>query len=165
MAREESTEKTQAELRKRAWELAESIRLCMFTTWDGKCLQARPMDATVDEAEGALYFLTDVEGGKIDQLTKYPEIVVSFSGSTKFVTMNGEAKVSNDRSKIKEIWTATSKAWWDSADDPAIRLITFTPRQAELWDGPNLLVTTVLMLAAAVTGAKPKIGDHAKITV
>jgi general stress protein 26 len=165
MAREESTEKTQAELRKRAWELAESIRLCMLTSWDGKSQQARPMDAVVDQAGGALYFLTDVEGGKVEQLKNFPEIVVSFSGTTKFVTMNGKAKVSNNRAKIKEIWTATSKAWWDSANDPAIRLITFTPRQAELWDGPNLLVSTALMLAAAVTGAKPKIGDHAKIPV
>jgi len=165
MAREENTEKSQAELRKRAWDLAESIRLCMFTTWDGKGMQARPMDSNVDAEKGEVYFLTDVEGGKVDQLKKYPEIVLSFSGATKFVTMNGKAKVSNDRAKIKQVWTATSKAWWDSADDPAIRLITFTPHQAELWDGPNFLVTTVLMLAAAVTGAKPKIGDHARIPV
>ena len=71
----------------------------------------------------------------------------------------------NDRAKIKEIWTATSKAWWESEDDPAIRLVTFTPDRAELWDGPNMVVATVLMLTAAVTGAKPKIGDHAKVSI
>ena len=49
--------------------------------------------------------------------------------------------------------------------DPDIRLITVRPDQAELWDSPNLLVSTALMLSAAVTGAKPKIGDNAKVSL
>lgn len=165
MAREENTGKSEAELRDRAWDLAESIRICMFVTGDGKEQHARPLDATVKQEEDAVYFLSDATGGKIRQIEKNPSATLTFSGSSKFVTMNGTARVSNDRAKIKEIWTATSKAWWESADDPAIRLITFTPDRAELWDGPNLVVSTALMLTAAVTGAKPKIGDHAKVAI
>lgn len=165
MAREEQTDKTKAELRDRAWDLAESIRICMFVTSDGKQQQARPLDATVKQDEDAIYFLSDAKGAKIAQLEKNSAVTLTFSGSSKFVTMNGTAKVTNDRAKIKEIWTATSKAWWESEDDPAIRLVTFTPDRAELWDGPNMVVATVLMLTAAVTGAKPKIGDHAKVSI
>ena len=165
MAREEQTDKTQAEMRERAWDLAEDIRICMFVTSDENEQQARPLDATVKKDEDAIYFLSDAKGSKISQLKKNPAVTLTFSGSSKFVTMNGTAKVTNDRAKIKEIWTATSKAWWDSADDPAIRLVTFSPERAELWDGPNLVVTAVLMLTAAVTGAKPKIGDHAKVAI
>ena len=55
------------------------------------------------------------------------------------------------------------KAWWDSADDPSIRLVTVRPTEAELWDGPNKVAAAVLMLTAAVTGSKPKMGDHATL--
>jgi general stress protein 26 len=165
MAREEQTEKTEQELRERVWELADDIEFCMFTTWDGQHQRARPMDAHVDEDAGEICFLTDVEGAKVDQLEEYRKVLLTFSDKMKFVSMNGTATVSNDRAKIRELFEASSKAWWDSADDPDIRLITFVPEQAELWDSPNLLVSSVLMLTAAMTGAKPKLGDHAKVTI
>ena len=165
MAREEQTDKTDAQLRKRAWELAASIRLGVLTTWNGRRPVARPMDPTIDADAHTIYFLTDIEGRKIDHLEKSSatNLVFAESGSGRFVSFNGRAKVSNNRKKIREIWTETSKAWWDSADDPAIRLVTFKPSDVELWDSPNTLVMTVKMLTAAVTGAKPKLGDHATV--
>lgn len=165
MAREEETDKTPAELAARVWELAEDIKICMFTTADGKEQRARPMDSTVKKDEHAIYFLTDIDSDKNDQLKPGTTLAFSDPKKYKFVTMTGKAKLSNDRKKIKEIWTASSKMWWDSEDDPRIRLITFTPDKAELWDSPNLIVSSVLMLTAAVTGAKPKLGDHAKVDI
>ena len=121
MAREEQTEKSKKELQDRVWELSEDIRLCMFVTWDGKKQAARPLDATVDRDEHAIYFLTDKSGKKVGQISKFPVATVTFADpkSYKFVTMNGSAEVTNDRAKIKEIWTATSKAWWESAGHPS----------------------------------------------
>ena len=165
MAREENTEKSEQELRERVWELADGIGFCMFVTWDGERQKARPMDAHVDEDAGSVFFLTDVDGGKVDELEEFPEALITFSDNMKFVSMSGRATVSNDRAKIRELFEASSKAWWDSADDPDIRLITLVPDQAELWDSPNLLVSSILMLTAAVTGAKPKLGDHAKLDI
>lgn len=165
MAREENTGKSDQEMRERAWALADDIEFCMFITWDGRKQQGRPMDAHVDEDAGVIHFLTDVEGAKVDQLEEFPEALVTFAEKMKFVSMSGTATVSNDRAKIRELFEASSKAWWDSADDPAIRLITFVPDQAEIWDSPNLLVSSVLMLTAAATGAKPRLGDHAKVSI
>jgi general stress protein 26 len=165
MAREESPEKSEQELRERVWELADDIEFCMLVTWDGQRQRARPMDAHVDEEAGAIYFLSDVAGAKLDELEEYPKALVTFSKNMKFVSMSGTATVSNDRRKIRELFEASSKAWWDSADDPDIRLITFRPDQAELWDSPNLLVSSALMLTAAVSGAKPQLGDHGKVAI
>ena len=123
------------------------------------------MHAHVDKDTGSVFFLTDVDGGKIEELEQFPESLITFSESMKFVSMSGRAMVSNDRARIRELFEASSKAWWDSAEDPDIRLITFVPDQAELWDSPNLLVSSILMLTAAVTGAKPKLGDHAKVAI
>lgn len=167
MAREEDTGKTEAELRERAWELAEDIGFCMLVSWDGSRQHARPMDARVDKDAGLIFFLTDEAGAKVPEIEDFPVVTATFSNPSrfKFVTMSGQAAISNDRGKIRELWEKADKAWWDSADDPGIRLITFRPDEAELWDSPNILVSTALMLSAAVTGAKPKVGDHAKVRI
>ncbi|MCW5718495.1 MAG: pyridoxamine 5'-phosphate oxidase family protein [Bauldia sp.] len=80
-----------------------------------------------------------------------------------YVTIEGRAVVANDRAKIKELWTPFARAWWESADDPDIRVLTVTPAKAEIWEGPNKLVAAAIMLTAAVTGAKPPVGDHGKV--
>ena len=159
------TDKSDVELRDRAWELAQSIGTCMLITWDGERQRARPMAATVRKDERAIYFLTDKNSAKVMQARAFPMVSASFAdaGGNKFVTMTGVATVEDDRTKIKDLWTPFAKAWWSSSDDPSIRLIAIKPDDAELWDSPGKLVASVVMLAAAVTGKTPSLGDTAKV--
>lgn len=156
---------TPAEVTDRIWELADKIDICMFTTWDGENQRSRPMGARVNQAENAIYFLTDIEGHKLTEIEKFPIVSLAFvdSGGHKYVVIAGTAKVSNDRAKIAELWNQFDKAWWEDENDPAIRLLTVTPDDGELWDSPNALVSGTKMLIAAVTGAAPKMGDNAKV--
>jgi general stress protein 26 len=151
----------------RVWELAEKIGTTMFVTWDGERQRARPLAANVRKDENAIHFLVDVHGAKDDQIKKFPIVTLAFAdnGGSKYVSITGEAAVLNDRAKIKELWSPFAKAWWDSPEDPNIRVITVTPQDAELWDTPGKLITTVSMLAAAVTGGTPKVGDNAKVSL
>ena len=151
----------------RIWELARRIGIAMFVTWDGKEQRARPLAATVEKDEGAIYFLTDINGEKDDQIAEFPHVSVSFADhkSSKYVALSGKATISNDRARIKQLWSPFAKAWWDSPEDPAIRVIKVVPRDAELWDSPGRIVTTISMLAAAVTGRSPKIGENAKVAL
>lgn len=87
------------------------------------------------------------------------------TSGNKYVSLTGEATVTNDRAKISELWTPDNKAFWDSKDDPDIRLITFAPDDAEVWDSPGMIVATVKMLTAAVTGAKVELGNNRKVTM
>ena len=48
---------------------------------------------------------------------------------------------------------------------PGIRLLTVTPETAELWDSPNKAIAFSAMLVAAVTGAKPRMGDNATVRI
>jgi general stress protein 26 len=80
-----------------------------------------------------------------------------------YVAITGTASVTNDRAKIKELWSKADEAWWDSADDPSIRVLTVVPDDAELWKGPNRLLAGAKMLAAAVTGAKVDFGENRKV--
>nr|WP_314261009.1 pyridoxamine 5'-phosphate oxidase family protein [uncultured Devosia sp.] len=151
----------------RIWDLAKRIGIAMFVTWDGKEQRARPLAAHVEKDEGAVYFLTDVNGEKDDQIVEFPHVSVSFADHkhSKYVALSGKATISNDRVKIKDLWSPFAKAWWDSPEDPAIRVIKLVPSDAELWDSPGRIVTTISMLAAAVTGRTPKIGENAKVTL
>ena len=96
-----------------------------------------------------------------------PQVNLSFAdaGSQTYVSLTGTAAVSNDRNKIRDLFTTTAKAWWDSAEDPNIRLLKITPDDAEFWDSPGTVVSYVKMAAAAVTGTRPDIGDNRKVSM
>ncbi len=149
----------------KVWALAKEIGVCMFITYDGERQRARPMAAYIRPDEHAFYFLTDDNSAKTWQVDKFPIVSLAFSAPAKndYVAVTGQAGVSNDRAKIRDIFNAFAKAWWDSPDDPAIRLVKVSPEDAEMWESANGPVATVRMLAAAVTGGRPDLGEHAKV--
>lgn len=151
----------------RAWELMKKIGFAMLVTQDGSKLRARPMSAYVDREAGAVYFLSDARQHKDDEIRQNPNVNLSFAdaGDQKYVSVSGTASVSNDRAKIKELFTTTAKAWWDNADDPNIRVLKFSPDEAEYWDSPGTVISYVKMATAAVTGSRPDIGTNRKVAI
>ncbi|MGV8831918.1 MAG: pyridoxamine 5'-phosphate oxidase family protein [Devosia sp.] len=159
------TKMTPAEVQDRIWKLADKIDICMFTTWDGERQRSRPLSARVFRAEHAIYFLVDESGHKNEQVEKYPFVSMAWvdSGGHKYAVISGRAKLSNDRARIADLWNDWDKVWWDDASDPAIRLLSVTPEDGELWDSPNTVVATAKMAYAAVTGKAPEMGENAKV--
>ncbi len=151
----------------RVWDLMKKIPICMLTTWDGTNLHSRPMDARTRRDENAIYFLADVRHHADDEIAKYPKLNLSFSDSDahNYVSLSGNAVVSNDRAKIKELWEPTAKAWWDTPDNPNIRVLKVTPIEAEFWDGPGKVVAMIKMLTAAATGNRPELGENRKVSM
>ena len=151
----------------RAWELMKKIGFAMLVTRDGGKLRARPMSAYLEKDKNAIFFLTDARKHKDDEIAQNPEINLAFAdaGSQKYVSVTGTAVVSNDRAKIKELFTTPAKAWWNSADDPNIRVLKITPDDAEFWDSPGTVISYVKMAAAAVTGTRPEIGENRKVSM
>jgi Uncharacterized stress protein (general stress protein 26) len=108
----------------RIWELADKIDFCMFTTWNGEQQASRPMSARVKREENAIYFLTSVETGKVDELARFPNVSLGFADNANhsYVVIAGKADVSNDRAKIEELWSPFDKAFWGKcgrSDHPA----------------------------------------------
>lgn len=152
---------SETEIRDRIWTLAADIDFCMLTTWTGEKQRSRPLSARVDREAHAIYFLVDADGGKNDEIARYPAVSLAWAdnGAHNYAVISGEAKVSNDRAKIKELWTKMDRAWWDDENDPDIRLLTVRPEEGEMWQGPSGPIATVKMLAAAVTGGDIDFGD------
>ncbi len=164
MTHEEQTDKSRTELTKRAWKTAKDVRIAILITVEKNMAIARPMAAHADPDAHLLHFLTSADSRKTHHAGPggAPATVFFNEGNT-YVSFTGEMSISNDRAKIRELWSPLAKAWWDSADDPDIRVLTVRPVEGEIWDGPNKMAAVALMLTAAVTGSKPKVGDHAKL--
>jgi len=151
----------------RAWDLMKKIGFAMLVTRDGSKLRARPMAAFVEREQNAIYFLSDVRRHKDDEIARDPNVNLAFAdaGSQKYVSVTGTASISNDRAKIKELFSTPAKAWWDSAEDPNIRVLKVVPDDAEFWDSPGTVISYVKMAAAAVTGTRPDLGDNRKVAI
>lgn len=149
----------------KVWDLAEKIGFCMLTTQTGRDLRARPMSAYAERLENAFYFLTDVNSHKDDEVADNPAVCLAFADSKgqKYVSISGAAEVQNDREKIRELWATPAKAWWESPDDPAIRILKVTPDFAEYWDSPGTMISYIKMAAAAVSSTRPDMGENAKV--
>ena len=151
----------------RVWQLMEKIGFAMLVTRDGDKLRARPMSAYLERDNNAIFFLTDARRHKDDEIARNPAINLSFADASaqKYVSLTGTAAVSNDRAKIRELFSTPAKAFWDSAEDPNIRVLKITPDDAEFWDSPGTVISYVKMAAAAVSNTRPEIGENRKVTM
>ncbi|MGI2034224.1 pyridoxamine 5'-phosphate oxidase family protein [Rhizobium panacihumi] len=151
----------------RVWELIDKIGFCMLTTQGAGILRARPMSAYADRGENAVYFLTDVASHKDEEIARSPNVCLAFADSKgqKYVSISGTAEIQNDREKIRDLWATPAKAWWESAEDPSIRVLKVTPSSAEYWDSPGTVLSYIKMAAAAVSSARPDLGDNAKVVM
>jgi general stress protein 26 len=150
-----------------AWEMMKKITFAMLATKDGEKIRARPMAAYLEPEHNMIYFLTDARRHKDEEIARDHQVNLSFADPSgmKFVSLSGTAAISNDRAKIKELFTTSAKAWWDSAEDPNIRVLKITPADAEYWDSPGKLVSYVKMAVAAVTNTRPDLGENRKVAI
>lgn len=149
----------------RVWELMEKFSICMMSTWNGQELRVRPMSANLNRERNEICFLTDMRWHADDEIAKYPKLALSFAdnGDQKYVAVSGRGAISNDRGRIKELFSIPAKAWWESADDPNIRLLIVTPVAAEYWDGRGKVASYLSMAMAAATGSRPDVGEKLKV--
>lgn len=149
----------------RVWALIGDIGFCMLCSRDGEDIRSRPMAAHPVRDENAVYFLTDSDAHKDVEIEECPNVGLAFADARdqKFVSLTGRAEVSNDRAKIRELWSTPAKAWWDSPDDPAIRVLKVQLKDAQYWASPGTAASYVKMLAAAMSDSRPAMGDRAKV--
>ena len=114
--------------------LIDDIGIAMMTTRrpDGH-LESRAM-ANQKRASGADLWFVTVDGcGKLRDIAHDPHVNLAYykAGSYEWVSASGMARVSKDRSKIKELYEPDWKGWFGqegdprhgTADDPRIVLI------------------------------------------
>ncbi len=154
---------------KKLHELIKDIRFAMLTTVeeDGT-LRSRPMATQEFEFDGNLWFFTNANAPKVDEVKHDQHVNLSYAepDKQKYVSVSGKAELVRDRQKIEELWNPIYKAWFPQGlDDPNLSLLKVSVDKAEYWDSPSSQVVRLFgFVKAAVTG-KPisNAGENEKI--
>ncbi|WP_150308554.1 pyridoxamine 5'-phosphate oxidase family protein [Planctomonas psychrotolerans] len=147
--------------------LVKDIRTAMLTTVepDGS-LVSRPMAVQEVEFDGDLWFFTDASSRKVAEIGRDTKVNVSFSSSSAWVSISGNATVVDDLAKSKELWNTVVEAWFpDGPETPGLRLVKVTSETAEYWDTPGKLATVISFLKAKATGEPYSGGDNETVAL
>ncbi len=151
--------------------LIEGIETAMFTTrrHDGH-LVSRPMATQKRIDESDLWFVTDADSHKLDDLVMDPHVNCSYYNmkSREWVSVSGVARVSRDKKKIKALYQPDWKAWFGDEgaakdggpEDPRLTLI-FVEADSVVYmknDKPRPVILFEV-LKGMVTGSVPDIGE------
>jgi general stress protein 26 len=139
-------------------ELVDKAGTCFFCTnvAAGSSGGARPMSVQKIDEAGHLWFLSPSDSHKNLELAMTPSVTLYFQGSphSDFLQLNGEATVSTDKEKIKELWEPILKTWFtEGIDDPRITVIEVVPTEGYYWDTKHgNAVAGIKMLIGAALG-------------
>jgi general stress protein 26 len=167
-----STEKKLDDL----YDLIDGIEVAMFTTRraDGQ-LVSRPMQTQERESGVDLWFMTNVETHKLDDLMADPHVNLAYykDRSREWVSVSGIATVSTDRDLVRELYKPDWKAWLGdeggqrdgSANDPRIALILVDAQSVTYMKVTKPRPVVLFEVAKAmVTGSPPDVGSIRNVT-
>ena len=158
------------------YELIEGMEIAMFTTRrpDGH-LVSRPM-ATQTQAQGTdLWFVTDIESHKLDELESDPNVNLAYykDRTREWVSISGTATISQDRQAIRELYQKDWKAWFGDQggerdggpEDPRLALI-LVDVQSVVYLKVNKPAPVVLFEVAKgmLTGTPPRVGAQRQLS-
>jgi general stress protein 26 len=160
-----ASNQTDRDAAEHVWALITRCPVCMMATRDDGVIRARPMTPTYDPPDNAIYFLTDERRHKDDEIAVDPNVCLVFQNEQDddYASISGTAEVIDDRARIAELWSLFHKARWNGPTDPNIRLVKVTPNSAEFWNGGNLLITSIKMLAATISGKPRDVAYNKKV--
>jgi general stress protein 26 len=130
----------------------------------------RPMRIAKLTEDGRLYFITSKQSPKSAEISVDASVDVVFQDDSKFVTMTGNATITDDRKLLDDLWSEPYKVWFPKGkDDPNICIIQVEPAQAEYWDNEGMQGLSYAFAAAKayLKGETPKVDQdvHGKLNV
>lgn len=152
-------------------EMVKGVRVCMLITNERNAenLSGRPMSISKIDDDGTIWFFTKSSSYKVDEIeeSKKVSIAITNESSNNYLMIHATAKLVNDKTKMKELWSSILKAWFPlGLDDPDMTLIKVTPNEVNYWDSSSSkMVVLFNMLKAIVTGKEYAEGEHGKINL
>lgn len=158
------------------YDLIDGIEVAMLTTRraDGHMV-SRPMQTQERESGVDLWFMTNVETHKLDDLMTDPHVNLAYykDRSREWVSVAGIATVTTDRDLVREMYKPDWKAWLGdeggdrdgSAGDPRIALILVDAQTVTYMKVTKPRPVVLFEVAKAmVTGSPPKVGSIRNVT-
>ena len=152
------------------YDLIDDMEIAMMTTRrpDGS-LVTRPMATQQQGPLADLWFVTDVETHKVDEVRRDPNVNLGYYNpkTREWVSVSGTATISQDRRKIRELYQPDWKAWFNDEggdrdggpDDPRLALILVEATAVHYMKAKHSRAVTLFEIARGVlTGTEPDIG-------
>lgn len=153
--------------------LIEGIEVAMFTTRrrDGQLVSRAMQTQARDERVADLWFVTDVDSHKLDEMRADPHVNCSYykDGTREWVSVSGVARITQDPEQIHALYKPNWKAWFGDEggardggpDDPRIALLLVDVELATYLkvDKPKPVVLFEVV-KGMVTGTRPDVGEQ-----
>lgn len=144
-----------AEAGKKIHEIVQAANVCFFCTdiSYGKPFSTRPMSVQKVDDDGTCWFLCANDSDMVKHINAETSVQLLFreSGYAGFLNMYGQATLSQDKEKIKELWEPMVKTWFtEGVDDPRITVVQFKPSSGYYWDTKH---GAVIAFAKQLVGA------------
>jgi len=151
-------------------ELIKGIKIAMLTTVeDDGTLRSRPMDTQEVEFDGDLWFLTEADAPKVDDVKHERQVNVVYANPDKqrYVSLSGPAQVVHDVEKKKQLWKPDHKIWFPNGpEDPNVALLKVRVQKGEYWDSGSTAVGRLFNFAKGiVTGNPEDMGENEKLNL
>ena len=144
---------------KTLWDFIKKSDFTVMTTIskDNK-LVSRPMATQDDLGDGYLYFFTERDSEKIEEIKKDPRVNLSYTDKG-WVSVAGEALVTTEIELKRKLWDESVKTMFaKDVEDPSVVLIQVKPDTAEYWESDGLVKTALEIIASKFKEEKPDIG-------
>jgi general stress protein 26 len=150
-------------------ELVSRSRVGMLGTLEEGVMRFRPMSHVDIDDEGKIWFFTSRDSWKAEDIQRNPTVQLIYinENDSRYLTIDGIATLVENQQRMKELFNSFVKAWFPKGlRDPSLALLSVTPVELEYWfNDDGKMLTYMKILAAAVTGSQPSIGEHGKLTM
>lgn len=157
------------------YDLIDEMEIALMTTRrpDGM-LVTRPM-ATQDRGPLAdLWFVTNIDTHKIDELKADPNVSLGYydSNSREWISVSGTATITQDRAKIRELYAPDWKFWFSDEggerdggpDDPRLALILVDTKLVTYMKASSKPRVLFEMARSMATGEAPELGREERLS-
>jgi general stress protein 26 len=149
-------------------ELIERIRVGLLTSVDlDGSLHTRPIETLRCDADGTLWFFTDHQSPKAQELSHDMRVSVGYSEPAKniYVVVAGRARLLRDRALAAQLWIPTQRAWYPKGlEDERLSVLRVDLERAEYWERGGRASSLLAALTAAVTGRQAVVGVDRKLS-
>jgi general stress protein 26 len=147
---------------RRVDEVLDGIRVAMLTTESDDGIEARPLTIAAQDVD-TLWFLVSRSAHWLKAtVLSSQQSLLAFEDArhSSYVCLIGTLRLDDEPDRVRDLWTAPARAYFDGPDDPDVVALAFDVTGGRWWDGPDSRIGQSLALARAiVTHDSSKVGE------
>ncbi|HVH43060.1 MAG TPA: pyridoxamine 5'-phosphate oxidase family protein [Labilithrix sp.] len=152
--------------------LVEALRsfetLMVATNAPNGTIHARPMAVAEVDDGGDVWFVTEKESHKVDEIVADSTALATGQDARAYVSLSGRLDIIHDPRRLAALWKSSWKTWFpDGEDHTSMTLMRLRPEIGEYWLAGGLKGVRYLFEAtrALLDGTAPREGEveHAKV--